>query len=1197
MSHEHDPPSFARPGLRPGVEASSGADASDPAIGRRVGPFLIGDVLGRGGMGVVYRARDERLGREVALKTIAGFTDEDGLRRFAAEARSIARLAHPGIVRVFEVGTWDGVFAMALELIAGESLKARLDRDGPMPPREAAALVAAIAEAVAHAHEAGVVHRDLKPENVLIGPDGTPRLTDFGLARDLAASLGTKTGASLGTPSYMAPEQALGGQGCDAPAVDIYGIGAILYETLTGAPPFHGGGAMAVLQRVVTDEPESPDLVRARRGLPPVPPGLERVRRAAMARRPEERSVSAAVVAEALRRVAAGRPSGRLPVRRSSTRVRAGVSSRAPADGAPRSVGLIAGAAGVLAIVTIGVAVGVALSAAPDGEAGPTASTGTPGATDGDSTTSPDDAAAVGASTTPADALEAALEPADDEAAIVALVVAARGDDRIGAAFVERIEAAARELRRVVDSAAAEASTSAPSIGDDLGALDAWIRPPGGPLADPTPEQPRAARVLEAIRIADATAMKVLGARQATELGSARLREIRLIGRCFERLVRRGDPAPDGARQALAEVLFAEQDPDRAIEIARSLARVDDRPETAALIHARARRFTRTNRFVATVGDEVLAAMRTDGDPTTGAGWLGLGMIHLRAKRARAAIAAFDRGIALDEDAVAELFHQRGIARVLTREHAAAAADLQRAAELAGDDALAWANLATLLGSANVSAARAAAMRAVETDPLTIEGWTKRGKLRVDAGDLTGALADLERAVQLDPEDAGARLGRAYLRVRTGDRAGAALDVARGLELAPDNAELIGLRRMLDADPERDGWGIDPVEALRNHAGERWSAGDFDGATRSLEKLVAARPDDGAAWSNLGAVRFQAGDTDGALAALERARALLGETSTILAIRGAIHIQRGDLERALADLERAVSIDARNETAWLNLATALLRVERLPEAIDAFDRAIALSPQNADHWLQRGLARERARDEPGARADLERAVALGLDARSTEIARAALGRVGGTAVPGGQETLDIDARNRRAIARWQAGDVEGARADLEVVVRARPGDEVAWSNLAGARLSLGDRRGAIEACDRALALVPTPPAGTLNVRGTARIGLRDLEGAIADLERAVEVDPRHFSAWANLGSARLQSSDAEGALAAYDRAAELDATDVFTMFGRGTAHARLGQTEAAIADLERALALNPDPKTAEEVRAELARVRAGDERR
>ncbi len=236
-----------------------------PFDGRHEGSRIFGDYelleeVGRGGMGVVYRARQRSLDRVVAVKMIlAGeLASRETVERFRGEAEAVARLDHPGIVPIHEVGALEGRHFFSMGYVEGQSLAAHLAR-GPMPPRDAATLVRDVAEAVQHAHDHGVIHRDLKPGNVLLDRSGHPRVTDFGLAKrmELDSHL-TATGEVLGTPNFMAPEQAAAKLELVGPTSDVYALGAMLYNALAGRPPFQAAGLAETLQQVLEREPVPP---------------------------------------------------------------------------------------------------------------------------------------------------------------------------------------------------------------------------------------------------------------------------------------------------------------------------------------------------------------------------------------------------------------------------------------------------------------------------------------------------------------------------------------------------------------------------------------------------------------------------------------------------------------------------------------------------------------------------------------------------------------------------------------------------------------------------------------------------------------------------------------------------------------------------------------------------------------------------
>jgi serine/threonine protein kinase len=274
----------------------------------QVGRYQIRGLLGAGACASVYRAFDPELQREVALKVPhagagpgPGPSSDAARERFLGEARALARLRHPGIVPAYDAGTQGGVTFLATALIEGPTL-ARVLEDGPLGFDRAAGLATDLAEALDHAHESGVVHRDVKPANVLIEPDGTARLTDFGLARGAAAAAAEGAGPPgapevlTGTPAYVAPEQAEGGPGSALPASDQYSLGVVLYEMLCGRPPFLGPPTL-VLYYARHEDPVPPHVFR-----PGVPRGLERVCLRAMDREPGRRYPSCAAMADDLRR-------------------------------------------------------------------------------------------------------------------------------------------------------------------------------------------------------------------------------------------------------------------------------------------------------------------------------------------------------------------------------------------------------------------------------------------------------------------------------------------------------------------------------------------------------------------------------------------------------------------------------------------------------------------------------------------------------------------------------------------------------------------------------------------------------------------------------------------------------------------------------------------------------------------------------
>jgi eukaryotic-like serine/threonine-protein kinase len=294
----------------PNATAPGSPDAavdSDPieagAHVRYFGDYVLQGVLGKGGMGVVYKARQISLNRPVALKMLqAGIlATEDDLRRFQNEAEAVAMLDHPHIVPILEVGQYDEHRYFSMKLIGGPSLDRKLSQF-TNNVKAAARLVRTVAEAVHHAHQRGILHRDLKPGNIILDDRGAPHVTDFGLAKRVQAdSELTQSGAILGTPAYMAPEQASGKRGMVTTATDVYGLGAILYALLTGRAPFGGESPVETLEQVRERKPESPSKLN-----PLVPRDLETITLKCLEKEPLRRYASAQALADDLRRYLSG---------------------------------------------------------------------------------------------------------------------------------------------------------------------------------------------------------------------------------------------------------------------------------------------------------------------------------------------------------------------------------------------------------------------------------------------------------------------------------------------------------------------------------------------------------------------------------------------------------------------------------------------------------------------------------------------------------------------------------------------------------------------------------------------------------------------------------------------------------------------------------------------------------------------------
>jgi serine/threonine-protein kinase len=341
-------PGGARPAspLPPGRQPETVLPVVTPGSPRRWGRYDITAEIARGAMGAVYRAKDlRRAGQEIALKVLLqGRAEGEDLERFKREARSLARLAHPSIVRVYDFGINEGCPFITMDFVAGTTLESLLT-DGDLPLARGLVILEEVARAVDHAHGRGVVHRDLKPANVLIGADGRARITDFGLAKILGENVTlTRAGDMIGTPLYMSPEQVRGELTAIGPSCDVWSLGVTIYLLLTREQPFGGKTVEQVAKRVLEQEPKPPRSIRA-----DVAPDLERICLTALQKDPRKRYQSAGELARDLSNYLHGRPV-------LAGRVTLAVRARRAWRAAKLKIGLV----GAL-ILAIGLGIGVGL--------------------------------------------------------------------------------------------------------------------------------------------------------------------------------------------------------------------------------------------------------------------------------------------------------------------------------------------------------------------------------------------------------------------------------------------------------------------------------------------------------------------------------------------------------------------------------------------------------------------------------------------------------------------------------------------------------------------------------------------------------------------------------------------------------------------------------------------------------------------
>ena len=1203
---------------RPGSPVATGSEKS-------VGPFELVRELARGGMGVVWVARRPGLDRQVALKQLLpgdGPPNQAQVQRFLDEARLAARLQHPHIVRILEVGEQDGLPWFAMDLIEGESLSARIKARGPLPPREAASLFARLARALAYAHAQRLLHRDLKPANVLLTPEGEPVLTDFGLAKavDDAPEQGlTRQGDVMGTPSYMPPEQAEGAHDRIDQRADVYSLGATLYEALTGRPPFAGRTVIAIIHAVMLEEPARP------RGLVPgIPADLETIVLTCLEKDPLRRYPSASALAEDLERFLRDEP----------------ISARAPGPGERlvkwvrrnRALAAVVLVAGLLVAGSAGAA-GLWSWRARQGER------------------------------------ERVLEQARAEAA-QAWTAAEAGQ---AASLDERVGLGLRALQTAdrwyalapLDRAAAEARYRAAQALGQV-ALDGkqW------PLAA------QAFRLAEGLRVDDAAASAAVAAVESARVAEStrRLEEVReLLGRA-ERMDLRGEEALEDAahrigrypepevlavvtgaleaasealRSRLREVYLDACAPDQDEELLGRaelfgvgaaldawLGPTRTAPGVPAPVLPRARLPEADQRALAAVEERLLARARRRMDRTVAVGELSLAMVLegslrdalgpgevLRTRLAIRACArlglpggvpALGRYLALESApgrageaarALLLLGGQEAEARVreaLEGRFRQDEAFVQRLRLLlpdpaAGDSAADLRSYARELLSRGVPAATLAWVQArLEQEPGDLDLIEVRGQARRDQGDLAGARADAEAVLRADPQRLAARCLLVEVRMEEG-QLDAALEEARALcqgqsqsavgwrtlgrvlARREEHREAVeALQRALAMDPDAPDVLAESCLALTElerfaEAGER--------ITRALELA----PSSAEVQLALGWLRRGKRDLAGALEALERAAALQPGNPRVLLGLALVRLEAGDQEGALRHVERLLqrlpsSLDALALRAQIHYARRQLDLARedLKRVRASGAASGAVLQRTGKVWNDMVELEEALVDLNAA---VERSPRLALAWRTRGVVLSRLGRHT-DALRDLDRALELEPklqglRGNRAIVLRDLGRKEEALAEFNALVEAEPEQPTARLNRGQALMMMGDLAGAEADAEVLIRVAPQSATGWL-LRAHVRKTQRRLPEALEDATHALEVEPRSAYTWLLRGELLALSGKLEPALADFDRGLLFEPRNAPALGLRARVRFALGRRAEALADARRALELTPE---------------------
>ena len=1093
-----------------------------PAL-RRLGDWELLEELARGGQGAVHRARHVTRGEEAALKLMSGLGAPQRAR-LAREVRALTRLRHAHLVRVLDAGETGGVAWLAMELVPGESLQARLRRGGPLPVSEAVELVRQAGEAVAHAHAQGVLHRDLKPGNVLLRPDGRAVVTDFGLARELdrsgSESALSVSGRFLGTPGYCAPEQARGELTRMGPACDVYGLGALLVGLLTGRPPDGPGQGPA-----------------SRR--PEVDPALDAICRRALAPEPEQRQADAAhLVAELARwqsRAAAGGPAG------------------------GRVTALALGLAGLAAALAW-----VLVRSAGDAGARGAAQPQLPAAV---STTPAPAAPSPGAP--PAEEAAPVSAPAREEAA--RLLARAKALSRSGA-FGEAQQALDRAVELAPSAEVLSVrGTLRYSNGDPQGGLldldraleldpdlsTAWrargtLRRHQGDAAGALSDLDRAI----ALAPDDAAALNERASLHL-QLGDA-TRSVADYRRAADLL-----PPSSAAGQRLSALIR---------ELSPSAAAPGQLTAAALVVRAEQRR--RRGDAAGALEDYTSALER---EPQLAEAWLGRGELRMHQGELRGAATDLERALELDPDRL-EVVLAHGALRELQQDLVGALADYERAVALAPRAPEAYHARAQLRAAqGDLHGARADLDRALALDPRAGSSRGLRAQLRAQTGDLIGALRDYRQAlVDLTSSGAADLAGvRAHLLERIAELAADPRVVAGERELLLSQAEerraagdLTRAREALDellalapehglgrcerarvrlAEGDREGaradlaaaQGIEPADAAlrRARASLLAALGDVPAALEELAQAVALDPGAIEAHVLEGALRTDRGELAQARAALDRAVALDPGHGSARARRARVRALQGDLPGALADrrvalvltpidaadrplveaqvreLERRVLGDDPPAATRLAAARTALRVHELARCAGTLDALLADAALDPDLQARVHLARALLHEARGERLASERALSLALsrllDPRERSLAEGLLALCrddpGAALEPLARTPQEPEAALFLAqVSKSQLSDAPGAYQALCAALAQAPD----YARALVSRAELLEERGNLPAAradlDRALEIAPQV-AGVWGVRARVRHALGDDAGALADLERAVEL--------------------------------------------------------------------------------------------
>lgn len=886
-----------------------------------------GERLGEGGMGTVYRIRDQRLGRDAALKLLNDTGEDSGraIERFLREARITAKLDHPSIPPVYEAGTTtQGQHYMLMRVIQGQTLMERISAffAGERSRRELLSLLETllkVSEAVAYAHSQGVVHRDLKPENIMVGRFGEVMLMDWGVARDLrestdgfnsvgrsvlteaqAASVGlTLAGAVLGTPGYMSPEQA-GGESVDERS-DVFALGAILTEILTLEPPVRGETALIRIVGTIEGRIESP---RERRS--DVPAELNSIAVRALKPDLDERTPSAEDFVEDLRAFLAGEE---VPSHHYSFLQRGG-------RWAKRRAGWLMGctALAVLSTVTVG------LWGQLEREA-------------------------------------LARQLAEEQQRIAQLQLGQAEQQRSKAQ--EQADRARRvlrffnEARDRVNRGAAESlieDSVARGVEEARRSFDALMT--GAKIFEEAGLSERQEALLKEAIERHPPAYQALFSLHLIEMKSAgdkRFRFTDSLKRLIEEAKKRGD---ENEFTLFAEANEATEAKDykRALELYSGIDKYTSRFLWAFNNRGNVRDML--GEFDAAI-EEYNKALEIDADFADA--YLNRAVVLAKKGDSAGALRDYDKAIQLSPG-YALAYNNRGVLQMNRGRQEKARKDFDKALKLKPRYATAYLNRGTLHATFGApKKALADFEEALMIEPNLVKAVTNRATVLGELGEPEAALEGYKQALELDSEYYDAYYNRASLRAQRGDDKGAMADYQRCLKLQPRYLKALVARALLRAKLGQyeaalkdfeEALKVDPRSTLvfTKRADLRSQRGDVRGAIEDHTKALKINPAHGPSRFNRGVLRRQQGDRRGALEDLHEAVKAMPEDALCYCTRGAIRAEMGDTAEALKDFERALKLNPKEGQAWLNRGVLRMQAGQLKKSAEDFEQALRYRP-------------------------------------------------------------------------------------------------------------------------------------------------------------------------------------------------------------------------------------------------------------